>query len=102
MTKEEPAGYLGAAQLTLKSAGVKVGDRVSIVTVQTTFEGIIIPRAEIGADDQHIILKLDSGYNVGIHVDNIKELKRQRSFSNTCFPIDTYCFCYWFSFKYFF
>ncbi|MFX1565298.1 MAG: Glu-tRNA(Gln) amidotransferase subunit GatD [Promethearchaeota archaeon] len=76
MPTEEPAGYLGKAQKTLSKAKVLVGDRISIVTTDNTFEGIVIPRAEIGADDQHIILKLDSGYNVGIHVDNIKELKR--------------------------
>ncbi|MFX1581926.1 MAG: Glu-tRNA(Gln) amidotransferase subunit GatD [Promethearchaeota archaeon] len=76
MPIEEPAGYLGNAQKTLSKAKVRIGDRISIETTDNTFEGIVIPRAEIGADDQHIVLKLDSGYNVGIHVDNIKQLKR--------------------------
>ena len=76
MPTDEPAGYLGEAQKTLSKSKVKVGDRISIQTAENTFEGIVIPRAEIGADDQHIILKLDSGYNIGIHVDNIQQLKR--------------------------
>lgn len=75
MSQKEPAGYLGAALKTLKAAKVKAGDRVRVVTAQATFEGIIIPRADIGADDKHIILKLDTGYNVGIHVDHIQKLE---------------------------
>lgn len=75
MPPEEPAGYLGAAQKALQHAKVQIGDRVQVKTTETTFEGIVIPRAEIGADDQHIIIKLDSGYNVGIHVKNIRLLK---------------------------
>jgi glutamyl-tRNA(Gln) amidotransferase subunit D len=76
MPPEEPAGYLGKAQKALKKAKVLIGDRASIQTTANTFEGIVIPRAEIGADDQHIVLKLDSGYNVGIHVDKIQQMKR--------------------------
>jgi glutamyl-tRNA(Gln) amidotransferase subunit D len=76
MTEKESAGYFGVAQKTLKSAQVQIGDRVRIITSQATFEGLIIPRADIGADDKHIIIKLDNGYNVGIRVDNIKELHR--------------------------
>ncbi len=79
MPTDEPAGYLGEAQKTLDKAKVKVGDRISIQTADNTFEGIVIPRAEIGADDKHIVLKLDSGYNVGIHVDNIQKLKKLKA-----------------------
>ncbi|MHA2428526.1 MAG: asparaginase domain-containing protein, partial [Candidatus Hermodarchaeia archaeon] len=79
MPTDEPAGYLGEAQKTLDKAKVKVGNRISIQTADNTFEGIVIPRAEIGADDKHIVLKLDSGYNVGIHVDNIQKLKKLKA-----------------------
>jgi len=76
MTSEEPAGYLGEAEQTLQKAKIKIGDRIQIQTAQNTFEGIVIPRAEIGADDKHIIIKLDTGYNIGIHIDNIQQLTR--------------------------
>ncbi len=76
MTKQDPEGYLGAARTSMEKAGVKVGDRVRIETLQSTFEGIIIPRAEIGSDDQHLVVKLDNGYNLGIRVMHIKRLKR--------------------------
>jgi glutamyl-tRNA(Gln) amidotransferase subunit D len=75
MPTDEPAGYLGDAQKALGKAKVQVGDRIAVQTTNNAFEGILIPRAEIGADDQHIILKLDSGYNIGIRVDNIQQLK---------------------------
>jgi glutamyl-tRNA(Gln) amidotransferase subunit D len=79
MPTDEPAGYFGQAQKTLDKAKVKVGDRITIQTADNTFNGIVIPRAEIGADDKHIVLKLDSGYNVGIHVDNIQQLKKVKA-----------------------
>ncbi|MFX0167730.1 MAG: Glu-tRNA(Gln) amidotransferase subunit GatD [Candidatus Hodarchaeota archaeon] len=74
MPTEEPTGYLGEADKILRKARISVGDRIEIKTAKTTYEGIVIPRAEIGADDQHIILKLDSGYNVGIQVDKIQKV----------------------------
>ena len=64
MASEEPAGYLGEAEQTLQKAKIKIGDRIQIQTAQNTFEGIVIPRAEIGADDKHIVIKLDTGYNI--------------------------------------
>jgi len=76
MTVKESAGYLGAARKALQRAGVEVGDRVRVVTSQGSFEGVVIPRAEIGADDQHIVVKLDSGYNVGIRVERVERLER--------------------------
>ncbi len=76
MNKQDSEGYLGAARASMEKAGVKVGDRVRIKTSHSTFEGIIIPRAEIGSDDQHLVVKLDSGYNLGIHVSHIKRLER--------------------------
>ncbi|MFX1575662.1 MAG: Glu-tRNA(Gln) amidotransferase subunit GatD [Promethearchaeota archaeon] len=79
MPTDEPAGYLGAAQKVLDKAKVQIGDRIFIQTTDNTFEGILIPRAEIGADDQHIVLKLDSGYNLGIRVGNIQRLKRVKA-----------------------
>ena len=44
--------------------------------VQTTrggFKGIILPRSET-ADENHIVLKLRNGYNVGLAVDTITEM----------------------------
>ncbi|MFW9832150.1 MAG: Glu-tRNA(Gln) amidotransferase subunit GatD [Candidatus Thorarchaeota archaeon] len=79
MASKEAAGYFGEAQKILKKANVQVGDRIQVKTQQSTFEGIVIPRAEIGADEEHIVIKLDSGYNVGFHVKKIQDLQRLKS-----------------------
>ena len=47
-----------------------VWSEVSVATEQGDFEGIILPRSET-ADDRHLVLKLATGYNVGLHVDTV-------------------------------
>jgi glutamyl-tRNA(Gln) amidotransferase subunit D len=76
MPKQDSAGYLGAARDALQAASAQVGDHVRVLTTQGTFEGVIIPRADIGADDQHVIVKLKNGYNVGIQVAHIRKIER--------------------------
>ena len=50
----------------------KVGDSIKI-TADLTYSGILMPRYESG-DDKHLVVKLASGYNVGINVDEIQEI----------------------------
>ncbi len=61
-------GYKGFAYTFLKQNKVAVGDRVSLKLGKEMIQGVIIPRAEISADENHIVLKLDSGYNIGIRL----------------------------------
>jgi glutamyl-tRNA(Gln) amidotransferase subunit D len=63
-------GYKGRAKQTLIDQGVKVWSDVKLNTNKGEFEGIILPRTET-ADDEHIVLKMPTGYNTGFHVDNI-------------------------------
>ncbi len=53
--------------------GVGVGDTVEISSENGNFEGVIMPRPEIG-DLSILVLKLKSGYNIGIRLDLIKEI----------------------------
>ena len=53
--------------------GVGVGDTVEISSENGNFEGVIMPRPEIG-DLSILVLKLKSGYNMGIRLDLIKEI----------------------------
>jgi len=64
---EEFPGYKGKALKALKKAEAEIGDVIHVIKDQTTYEGLLIPRTEYG-DDKHIVLKLKSGYNVGIRV----------------------------------
>ncbi len=69
----EYRGYNGRSLTFLKESKVKVGDSVK-VTEDLTYTGILMPRYE-HIDDKHIVLKLRSGYNVGIEVNKIKRIE---------------------------
>jgi glutamyl-tRNA(Gln) amidotransferase subunit D len=67
MNGEEISGYKGLALEVLKSVGAEVGDLIRITKGNQIYEGILIPRSEYG-DDKHIVIKLRSGYNIGIRL----------------------------------
>jgi len=69
----EYRGYAGKSLRFLQESKVKVGDTIK-VTEELTYSGILMPRYEL-SDDQHIVVKLKSGYNVGIEVDKIKKIE---------------------------
>jgi len=50
----------------LRKAGAEIGDSLRIASGSETYEGILMPRAEGGADSA--VLKLKSGYNVGVPI----------------------------------
>jgi glutamyl-tRNA(Gln) amidotransferase subunit D len=58
-----------------KKSNVKLGDSVMIETIDATHAGILIPRYEY-ADANHLVLKLKSGYNIGIKIGKIKSIKK--------------------------
>ncbi len=67
MPQIEESGYKGKALEALKKAGCEVGDIVQVVSEGRKYEGILIPRSETGEGD-HVVVKLKSGYNIGISV----------------------------------
>lgn len=68
--------YRGKAREVLK--GIEVGDRIKVKKGDRIFEGLLMPRSELG-DENHIVIKLDSGYNVGINVNRIKIKRIERA-----------------------
>jgi glutamyl-tRNA(Gln) amidotransferase subunit D len=72
---EEFPGYKGEALNFLKKAGAEIGDIIRITKNGGSYEGILIPRSEYG-DESHIIIKLKSGYNVGVHVDSTTQVQK--------------------------
>lgn len=67
-------GYKGKARDVLQKFNIRVWADVDVVTSRGKFSGIILPRSE--NDDQlHIVLKLITGYNVGIDVDTIEAMQ---------------------------
>jgi glutamyl-tRNA(Gln) amidotransferase subunit D len=67
-------GYKGRALELLKSYKIRVWSDTSIKTTRGEFNGIVLPRSE-NDDERHIVLKLITGYNVGVAVDTILEMK---------------------------
>lgn len=67
-------GYKGEALEKLMNYKVRVWGQTVIKTTRGTFEGTVLPRAE-NDDDQHIVLKIQTGYNVGIDVSTITEME---------------------------
>jgi glutamyl-tRNA(Gln) amidotransferase subunit D len=66
--------YSPEIQKALKN--IKIGERISVTKDKKTYEGLLMPRAELG-DKKCIVLKLDSGYNIGIRYE--KGIKIERS-----------------------
>lgn len=63
--------YKELAKKFLNSANVSIGDTVKIEKKDVSYEGILIDRSE-DADDEYIVLKLDSGYNLGVNINGAK------------------------------
>ncbi len=70
-------GYEGDSLEFLKSNQIVVGDSVKILS-NITYSGIIMPRYE-HSDDKHIVLKLKSGYNVGLEITKIENIEKIQS-----------------------
>ncbi len=66
-------GYKGAALDVLKKYNARVWGQAEIDTKRGRFIGTILPRSE-NDDDQHIVLKIPTGYNVGIDIKTINAM----------------------------
>jgi len=66
-------GYRGDALDTLKKFRAQIWSDVEVKTKEGKYTGIILPRSET-ADPHHIVLKLRSGYNIGIGTKNIEAI----------------------------
>jgi glutamyl-tRNA(Gln) amidotransferase subunit D len=67
-------GYKGRARDTLLRWNVRVWSEVQVTNdAGSVFEGVILPRSE-NFDDLHVVVKLKTGYNVGVHVDRIRDM----------------------------
>ncbi len=67
-------GYRGRALEVLKEFAVRVWGQATIDTTRGTFTGTVLPRSE-NDDDRHIVLKIETGYNIGISVSTIISMK---------------------------
>jgi glutamyl-tRNA(Gln) amidotransferase subunit D len=73
MTEDIFQGYKGASLEMLKKYHVRVLGQAKVETSRGSFEGTVLPRAE-NDDDQHIVMKIITGYNVGIDITTITRM----------------------------
>ena len=77
----EYTGYNGNSLQFLKTNKIIVGDSVKILS-DITYSGIVMPRYEHN-DDKHIVLKLKSGYNIGLEIEKIEKIEKNPSIEKT-------------------
>ena len=77
----EYRGYKGNSLEFLKTNNISVGDSVKILS-DITYSGIIMPRYE-HSDDKHIVVKLKSGYNIGLEIAKIEKIEKIQSAEKT-------------------
>ena len=70
----ELKGYKGKSFEYLQQKDVNVGDSIKVFS-DLTYEGILMPRYET-SEDSHIVLKLKSGYNIGIELTEITNIEK--------------------------
>jgi glutamyl-tRNA(Gln) amidotransferase subunit D len=73
MSEDFFQGYKGAALKVLKKYSVRVWGQTIIHTTRGTFTGTVLPRSE-NDDDKHIVVKIATGYNIGVDIGNIKDM----------------------------
>ncbi len=74
MNKDDFQGYKGNALHILQKFNVRVWGQVRIESTRGVFTGTVLPRAE-NDDDLHIVLKISTGYNIGINVTTITHME---------------------------
>ena len=68
---EELAGYRGKALRFLRKSKARVGDVLELTTAWGEIRGTLVPRYAYG-DEEHVVLKLSTGYNVGLGTGSLK------------------------------
>jgi glutamyl-tRNA(Gln) amidotransferase subunit D len=68
-------GYRETGLEILSKYNILVGDSIKIATEDGEMSGILMPRYESASED-YIIIKLNSGYNIGIHAGKIKAITK--------------------------
>ena len=67
-------GYRNPALDLLRRHGAPVWSQVTMRTSRGAFSGLILPRSET-ADAEHVVLKLATGYNIGVRWDTVEAIE---------------------------
>jgi glutamyl-tRNA(Gln) amidotransferase subunit D len=67
--------YKGKSLRLLTQMGISIGDTLKLNTSGNQFTGILMPRYE-SADENHLVIKLKNGYNIGIELTKIESITK--------------------------
>jgi glutamyl-tRNA(Gln) amidotransferase subunit D len=73
-SSEDFKGYRDPALSLMKRSGVRVWSEIRAETDRGRFQGIVLPRSETLEGD-HIVVKMWTGYNVGLKVSGIRHIE---------------------------
>jgi glutamyl-tRNA(Gln) amidotransferase subunit D len=65
LTEDKLTGYRGSLRKVLESSGAEIGDILDVNVNNQQYRGSLMPRVET-YDEHHIIIKMVSGYNIGL------------------------------------
>ena len=74
--------YSEELEQVLSARKITYGDKIRIKRGSETFEGILMPRPDLG-DKSIIVLKLENGYNIGIRYTpntRIEKIKTEKAY----------------------
>lgn len=73
LTEESLSGYFGLSRELLAQTGAEIGDQIRLDlgrgTSAESVEGLLMPRIQAERDDDYVVVKLKTGYNVGVRID---------------------------------
>ena len=93
MSDDVFAGYRDPLLSVLKKFDAPVWSEIIARTTRGEFRGLLLPRSET-SDALHLVLKLDSGYNIGLRYDTIEQIvttgfrKASYKIPEQAFPFD--------------
>jgi glutamyl-tRNA(Gln) amidotransferase subunit D len=77
LSKEDTTGYSGLSRDLLSKARAQIGDRIRLEVARPSgpeiVEGLLMPRFKT-EQEEYIIVKLRTGYNVGVRIDSTSKL----------------------------
>lgn len=86
----EESGYSGLVLEKLTASKIHVGDTINIKQRGAEHTGVLMPRSQIGSDSFHIVIKLSSGYNLGIRINQETIVQRvKEGVRKQAVPIET-------------
>ncbi len=78
-------GHVVKSQPILDKFKIKVGDQIKLITDKEEYSGIVMPRYE-SSNDEYLVIKLKSGYNIGLLASNILDIIKGNLTDSSAIP----------------